>query len=254
MDMLLPDPRALEYAGDLAWLGKIRSAARARYRTEQVDISDCGEKVRKLIDEAIVADGIEILVKQVNLFSPEFEQRLEASKSTEARASEMEHAIRDEIHVHLEEDPAFYRSLRERLEQIVADYKARRIDAAKQLELIGILRNELRDRRVVAEDFGLTDTGLAIYGLLTTKSVKDGAGEARVPYGQLDEAKKALAEILEESTREHIRIVEWIRKDDVQREMRRSIKRHLQAAGYGGQEREALAGRVLDLLKAREGR
>ena len=40
MDMLLPDPRALEYAGDLAWLGKIRSAARARYRTEQVDISD----------------------------------------------------------------------------------------------------------------------------------------------------------------------------------------------------------------------
>ncbi|MBK8264627.1 MAG: hypothetical protein IPK80_25195 [Nannocystis sp.] len=66
------------------------------------------------------------------LFSPEFEQRLEASKSAEARASEMEHAIRDEIHVHLEEDPAFYRSLRERLEQIVADYKARRIDAAKQ--------------------------------------------------------------------------------------------------------------------------
>jgi type I restriction enzyme R subunit len=152
MDMLLPDPRAARVRRRPRVARQDPPAARARFRAEQVDISDCGEKVRKLIDEAIVADGIEILVKQVNLFSPEFEERLEASSSsTEARASEMEHAIRDEIHVHLEEDPAFYRSLRERLEQIVADCKARRIDAAssvlrEQLESIVDLLKRRRAR------------------------------------------------------------------------------------------------------------
>ena len=63
----------------------------------------------------VIAEGIQILVKQVSLFTPEFEHKLAALKSDEARASEMEHAIRSEIHVKLEEDPAFYSSLRERL-------------------------------------------------------------------------------------------------------------------------------------------
>lgn len=254
MDMLLPDPRALDYVGDLTWLGKIRSAARARYRDESVDISDCGDKVRKLIDEAIVADGIEILVKQVNLFSPEFEQRLAAIKSPEARASEMEHAVRNEIHTHIDEDPAFYRSLRERLEQILADYRARRIDAAKQLELFAQLEEELRQRAVVAQDLGLSETALAIYGLLATETGKDGAAETQLPYGTLDEPKKALAELIEESARPHVRIVDWVHKDDVQREIRKAIKRHLQAASYADDVRAALAPKILDLLKAREGR
>ena len=42
----------------------------------------------------------------------------------EARASEMEHAIRHEIHVRLDENPAFYESLREKLQKIIEDRAA----------------------------------------------------------------------------------------------------------------------------------
>ena len=63
MDMLLPDPRALAYHADLRWLGKIRGTARARYRDDRLDLSGCGEKVRKLIADAVAADGIQILVQ-----------------------------------------------------------------------------------------------------------------------------------------------------------------------------------------------
>ncbi len=52
----------------------------------------------------------------MSLFGKEFEEKLAARKTPEARASEMEHALRHEIHVRLEENPAFYTSLRERLE------------------------------------------------------------------------------------------------------------------------------------------
>lgn len=72
LDMLPPDPKALPYVGDAKWLGKVRQVAAAKFCDDKIDISDCGAKVRKLIEEAVSADGIQILVKQVSLFSPQF--------------------------------------------------------------------------------------------------------------------------------------------------------------------------------------
>jgi type I restriction enzyme R subunit len=253
LDMLLPDPRANPYVGDARWLGKIRAGAAARYRDRKLDISDCGEKVRALIEEAVIAEGIQILVKQVPLLSPDFEKRLAALKSDEARASEMEHAIRDEIHVKLEEDPAFYSSLRERLEQIVADYKAKRIDAAQQLRLWEVMERELRGRESAAEGMGLSPTGLAIYGLLAPK-VTPRAGEESSTYGDADDAKVELASLLEDQLEPHVTIVDWQAKDDVQREMRRTIRRQLKVASVAPDRVDALAESIVDLMKRRRPR
>ena len=41
----------------------------------------------------------------------------------------MEHAIRHEINVRVEENPAFYPSLRERLEEIIEQQRLERLDA-----------------------------------------------------------------------------------------------------------------------------
>ena len=245
MDLLLPDPRALDYAADLQWLGIIRQAALTRFRDKTINISDCGDKVRQLIEAAIVADGASILVKEVNLFSPDFEERLNAHKSPEARASEMEHAIRHEIHTRIEEDPAFYTSLREQLERIVADYRARRIDAAQQLELQGILREQLRKRSQTAQDLGMSETAMALYGLLHGQHAAEGT---------LDEAKKALSENILAAVGELVRIVDWTQKDDVQRELRSLLKRNLAATGMVDPARSELALKIMQLLKVREGR
>ena len=254
LDMMLPDPRALPYQNDARWLGKIRSTAAAKYRDSRLDVSDCGAKVRKLIEESVIAEGIQILVKQVSLFTPEFEEKLKALKTDEARASEMEHAIKDEIHVKLDEDPAFFTSLRERLEQIVEDRKTKRIDAAQQMTLFEALKADLRGRANAAESIGLTVTGLAIYGMIARpKALK--VGEAPGPgYGAVDEPKRELAALLEEQLEPQAAIVDWVHKDDVQREMRRLIKRQLRAAGYEAEAIEALAEGVVDLLKRRSGR
>lgn len=253
LDMMLPDPRALPYVGDARWLGKIRASAAARFRDAKLDISDCGAKVRQLIEEAVIADGIQILVKQVPLLSPDFDERLRTMKTDESRASGMEHAIRDEIHVKLEEDPAFYSSLRERLEQIVADYKAKRVDAAQQLKLFEVLTNELRGRSEAAEAIGLSPTGLAIYGLIAPRTASR-AAEGSPIYGQPEEAKVALASILEEQLEPHVTIVDWQAKDDVQREMRRTIRRQLKAAALPADRVDALAESIVELMKRRRPR
>ena len=248
LDMLLPDPTALPYVSDAKWLGKIRQVAAAKFCDDRIDISDCGAKVRKLIEEAVSADGIQILVKQVSLFAPEFEEKIKALKTAEAQASQMEHSIRHEIHVKLEDNPVFYTSLKERLEQLIEDRKAKRIDAAQQLQLFEALRNELRGHASAAERVGLSETGFAIYGLLVEPK------PLKIAESTIDTARKELASILEEQLEPHVSLVDWARKDDVQREMRKRIKRQLRAAGFKDPQVDATAENIVDLMKRRRGR
>ena len=250
IDMLLPDRRALRYRGDLLWLGKIRGTAQARYRDKRLDLSGCGEKVRKLIADAVAADGIEILVKEVQLFSPEFDEKVDALRTDEARASEMEHAIRHEINVRVEENPVFYQSLRKRLEEIIEQHRLERIDAAEQLKLFASLKDELQGEQNRAQDMGLDARGFAIYGLL--EQARPLMVEEKMDA--YSEANRDLASLIDESVTPFTDIVDWWEKDDVQRQMRSKIKRHLRASGVGPGAVESLASDILDLTKVRTDR
>ncbi len=250
MDMLLPDRRALAYHADLRWLGKIRGTARARYRDDRLDLSGCGEKVRKLIDDAVAAAGIRILVKEVPLFSTEFDEKVDALKTDDAKASEMEHAIRHEIHVRVEENPVFYQSLRERLEEIIEQRRQERLDAARQLELLNDLREELKGEQTRARDIGLHARGFAIYGLLERQRPMT-AREDDVPYSA---ANRDLASLLDDAVAPFTDLVDWWQKDDVQREMRARIKRQLRASGITADAVESLAADIVDLAKVRTDR
>ena len=247
MDMLLPDPRALAHHADLRWLGKIRDAARARYRDDRLDLSGCGEKVHKLIADAVIADGIEILVKEVQLFSQEFDEKVEALGTDDAKASEMEHAIRHEISVRVEENPVFYQLLRERLEEIIEQRRQERLEAAEQLKLLNDLREDLKGEQSQAEELELDARGFAIYGLLEKqrpRKVKD----RTVNY---DVANRDLASLIDEAVTPFTDLVDWQQKDDVQRQMRSQIKRRLRAGGIEHEAVESLASDIVDLAKVR---
>ncbi len=67
----------------------------------------------------------------------------------------------------------------------------------------------------------------------------------------MDDAKKELASLLEELLAPHVAIVDWTHKEDVQREMRRLIKKQLKAASYPAEKVDSVAESVVDLLKKR---
>jgi type I restriction enzyme R subunit len=77
-----------------------------------------------------------------------------------------------------------------------------------------------------------------------------GEGKGK-PYSKPDEAKTALASVLEEHLELHVAIVDWATKDDVQREMRRLIKRQLRAASVPADRIDATAESIVDLMKRR---
>jgi len=96
-----------------------------RYKDESLDISDAGAKVKALINEHLINLGINPKIPPIELLSADFLANVQkhAQGDPEAKASEMEHAIRKHCTVHFDEDPAFYKKLSEKLERLIDEYK-----------------------------------------------------------------------------------------------------------------------------------
>ncbi len=182
-----------------------------------------------------------------------------ALKTDGAKASEMEHAIRHEINVRVDENPDYYQSLRERLEQIIKERREERIDAAQQLARLDSLREDLKGEGAQAQDIGLTPRAFAIYGLLQ-RQPQGQVGEERAVYGigksttgrsRSTSAKRDLALQIDRAIVPFTGVVDWQQKDDEQRRMRRAIKKCLRRSGYDDEAVDTLAEEVVDLAKGR---
>lgn len=239
LDMLFPDPIALPFVKDLKWLSEIRTRARNRYRDEQLSLDDCSEKIRRLIEEHIKAEGITQLIEPTSIFSEKFDEEVEKLGSPEAKASQIEHAIKQEIHFRIQEDPVYYESLKERLRRIIEEYKEGRINAVQQLKLIQDVMEDLRHPENQAEEIGVDPKVVPFYNLLKSES-------------GLDKVEVMATMIYE--TLHNLAVVDWTFKEDIQREMRRHIKRILRTRGYSPKLIESTTHQIIDLAKARLGR
>jgi type I restriction enzyme R subunit len=123
LDIILPHAAATPYKIPAKRLGFILDKIRKRYKDDSLNFSGAGEKVKQLIDEHLISLGIDPKIPPVELFSPNFIQEVEKNTSSQAKASEMEHAIRKHCTVHFDEDPALYKRLSEKLESVLQRYK-----------------------------------------------------------------------------------------------------------------------------------
>jgi type I restriction enzyme R subunit len=123
MDIVLPNVAANPYKVPTKRFGYLLAKVKDRYKDDTLNISGAGEKVRALINEHLVSLGIDPKIEPVELMSPRFIKELEKNQSAKAKASEMEHAIRKHCKVHLDEDPALYQKLSEKLEALIRKYK-----------------------------------------------------------------------------------------------------------------------------------
>lgn len=123
MDIILPHSAANRYNIPAKRFGFILAMTKNRYKDDSLDISGAGEKVKRLINEHLVSLGINPSIKPVELMSGHFIHEVEKNKTSKAKASEMEHAIRKHCKVHQDEDPALYDKLSERLESLIKKFK-----------------------------------------------------------------------------------------------------------------------------------
>ena len=136
LNLILPHPSGHSYLGPARRFGYLMRMIKERYKDESLDIADAGAKVRALINEHLIDLGINPKIPPVELLSPEFMAQVHrhAGGNAEAKASEMEHAIRKHCTVHFDEDPAFYRNLSEKLEKLIEEHKNQWDLLAKEME------------------------------------------------------------------------------------------------------------------------
>lgn len=105
---------------------------------------------------------------------PDFAVATEGHGTDRAKASKMEHAARHHISIHYREDPAHYRKLSERLEQILQTLEGRWYEL---LEALRGLTEEIRAGRP-ADDTGLDPrTQAPFLGILADRATAGKAGE-----------------------------------------------------------------------------
>lgn len=241
MDMVLPDPKALEdpFPTDLKWLTRIRAAARRLYSDTRFDAAIYGAKVGELIAGHLRSDGVEKLLKPLDILSPAFRDSVEEIRSPEAKAARIEHAIRHEIHVHRDENPTAYKSLWQDLEELISRRRIDRVSAASQLTRL----EELASRTIsLRSDQGAVEMGGTTGALLPLIPVGEGFSGA-----QRHEVATSIARQLEEMAH----VVDWQHKEDIKRQMRRAIKDSLRQSGADFAAIEASTAKIMSVARAR---
>ena len=247
LDLLFNASMAKDYYVPAKRLGYILMRIRNRYKDETLDLKWAGAKVRKLIDKYLESQGIDTKIPPVKLLSDEFPKVLDAhNKTGKAKASEMEHAIRWHIKVHMDKDPALYSKFSERLQKILDAHKEHWDVIVAELNL---LRSDMAAGRKPDEDDQSLSAKLApFYDLIIMNAMGDKASE---------KDKKNTA-ILTEKLYGHIRsslsIPNFWQKPSEMRNLECLIRDELEYSGIKslGNNAAKLTNALINLAKNRE--
>jgi type I restriction enzyme R subunit len=240
LNTILPRPEALPYVDDAKQLGLIRTKASKRYRDQHLAIAGAEAKVRQLIDEYVVAQGIDPKVPPIDILAANFEEHVAGLPSPRAQAAEMEFATRHHIRRHWQEDPVYYQKLSERLEEILQTF------AENWEAQVEALRELIRSYRDTQEEMSREDRTLRPFLRLLVDAAADGK--------PAPEERQRLADAtvtLVDQIRDEISRVDFWRKTTAQDKLRRRIVRYLDDRDLVPfEEQEPLADDILRTAQA----
>ena len=240
MDFLMPDLRVEPFLKDFKFLGAVREGAKNLYRDERLKSEDLSAKVEALIHAHIAAEKIEELLKPLTITAPDFAQQLEAKGSDKAKAVHLEYALRDTLHGASAENPAFYGTLQKQLEDVIETNKKERHDDADLLLSLMQIKEIETHKDEAAKKLGLSGgKEFAFFGLIDRSE--------DLPALKKEERAAIAKEII--TLVEDRAVAEWSEREDIQKEMRREIKRLLRSKGCAEEKLPALTRELIELAQ-----
>jgi len=179
-----------------------------------LDISDCGEKVRQLIYKHLQTEGIEVR-DSISILDASFKEEVERNVLPATQAAQIEHAIKREISVRMEEDEIFYTSLKKKVEDLLERFKERQMNIFELLEKLDSARYEIFKKVDGQTKSGLTSAQEPYYNKLV--EVFDGKREEK-------ELKKFSVEIHQFIKETVTPIRDWTSKSDFKRKLNADLK------------------------------
>jgi type I restriction enzyme R subunit len=240
LNTVLPRSEALPYVEDAKQLGLIRTKAVKRYRDQHLNIAGAKAKVRKLIDDYVIAQGVDPKVPPIDIMAAEFEEHVETIGSPRAKAAEMEFAARHHIRRHWQEDPVYYQKLSERLEEILQTF------ADNWEAQVEALRGFIRSYRETREEMSREDRALRPF----LRLLVDAAGDGRPGPDERERLAAATVELVDQIRHEISRVDFW-RKPIAQDKLRHRIVRYLDNHNLVPfEQQEPLADQIVQTARA----
>lgn len=245
MDIILPHQAAHPFRIPAKRFGYIQRVTKERYKDSSLNLGDAGAKVKDLINEHLISLGINPKVPPVELLADDFIEKLNkhAGGNAEAKASEMEHALRKHCTVHHDEDPAFYKTLSEKVESLIDQHQE---DWEKLAEELAKLRDVALAGRKTGEE-GMSKEATTFY-----EHIANEAFGGKVP-SSAKQPMKVLMESIVDTLQDSIGSIDYWNNADKQKQTRSKIKTALTMTGIAElkKNRERVAVEIMKLAKNR---
>lgn len=237
-DLVRSKPPALQYEADIKKFGIIIRKAKALYEPTDVNVDAYVPAVRKLIDEHFHVGDIESLTARTEATAVamrEVANELEG-KDPEASALAMLHKLRKKLSINIDQNPRLFKSLRQRVEDIIERRNERLLTDADALREAAEIAAEVESQGDQAAELGLNSFEFAMYQEV-----------AEACNGDAVEVAKQVAEIAERTAK----LRDWQKKPMVHKRLRMEFKIALKEAVPSLDDRQHLADELLACTQRR---
>ena len=132
------------YKRELKFYQELRASVKLRY-SDTIDHKEYEAKMRNLMDTYIAAEDIIQITAPVDILNEkEFEDELMRLGSPRAKADAIRTRMTKRISEKWDENPAYYKKFSERIEEIIEQYKEKRISEVEYLEKMRTVMNDFR--------------------------------------------------------------------------------------------------------------
>lgn len=243
LDTILPDKAADPYVKDFKFAGEARQLLRTRYDGDKPSTAQYAKKIQKLIDEHIRSLGVSSLVDQMEVTNENFlvfaQKNVKSDKAKAALIKTRAISVIDELSPN---NPAFYESLRERLQRLIDEEKERRrsnadyfIDPERYEDIYRQALSEEEERKKVFGTYEANQFEFALYGELCRKKSEEESIEI---------TKKIYEKIKPET-----KLVEFKNKVGVEKNIRAALDEILSEVKFSDAEIAEISDRIIDLVR-----
>ena len=133
------------YKRELKFYQELRASVKLRY-SDTIDHKEYESKMRNLMDTYIAAEDVIQITAPVDIMNEKaFEEELLRLGSPVAKADAIRTRIAKRITQKWDENPSYYKKFSERIEEIISQYREKRISDADYLERMNKVKKDFRE-------------------------------------------------------------------------------------------------------------
>ncbi|WP_350343962.1 type I restriction endonuclease subunit R [Proteinivorax tanatarense] len=208
-----------KYKKDLKFFQSLRKTVKLRY-SDTVDHKEYEAKMQKIMDQYISSEDIMRITNPVDILNEkDFEDELDRLGSKRAKADAIQSRLTKSINAKWDENPAHYKKFSQRLQDILDEYRERRISEKEYFEKMKDLMNDYRQGEPTddyPETIKKNKSAQAFYGV--TKEVVLDNKESNINYDAIGKLALEVDKIIQKYAK-----VDWKNNPEVHNRIEQEV-------------------------------